>query len=141
MAKIEREVIDIRRLGTLIASLLAALLIGACGSGSDSAGPSAGPPQDPEVVQAAAQVAAAGGDAALAVAATGAARLPRDEAQRIRQVVVFGDSSAPCRASTSTRSVELNSPSRFASPTQLWNKSLIHTFTSASFTSESLLRS
>jgi phospholipase/lecithinase/hemolysin len=93
MAKIEREGIDIRRLvGVPIASLLAALLISACGSGSDSAGPSAGPPQDPETIEAAAQVAAAGGEAALAVAATGATRLQRDESHRIRQVIAFGDS-------------------------------------------------
>ena len=93
MAKIVREGIDIRRLvGATIAALLAALLISACGSGSDSAGPGAGPAQDAELTEAAAQVAAAGGDAALAVAATGAARLHRDESHRIRQVVVFGDS-------------------------------------------------
>jgi len=93
MAKIEREGIDIRRLaGATIAALLAALLISACGSGSDSAGPGASSSQDPEVMEAAAQIAAAGGDAALAVAATGAARLHRDESHRISQVVVFGDS-------------------------------------------------
>lgn len=93
MAKFEREGIDIRRLaGATFAALLAALLISACSGGSDSGGPSAGPPQDPEVAEAAAQVAAAGGDAASAVAATGAARLHRDESHRIRQVVVFGDS-------------------------------------------------
>lgn len=93
MAKIDREGIDIRRLvSATIAALLAALLVSACGSGSDSAGPSAGPPQDAELMEAAAQVAAPGGDAALAVAATGAARLHRDESNRIRQVVVFGDS-------------------------------------------------
>ena len=93
MAKIDREEIDIRRLvSATIAALLAALLISACGSGSDSAGPSTGSPQDAELMEAAAQVAAPGGDAALAVAATGAVRLHRDESHRIRQVVVFGDS-------------------------------------------------
>jgi len=93
MAKIDREGIDIRRLaGAAMAALLAAILISGCGSGSDSAGPGAGPAQDAELTEVAAQVAAAGGDAALAVAATGAARLHRDESHRIRQVVVFGDS-------------------------------------------------
>lgn len=93
MTKIDREGIDIRRLaGAAMAALLAAILISGCGSGSDSAGPGAGPAQDAELTEAAAQVAAAGGDAALAVAATGAARLHRDDSHRIRQVVVFGDS-------------------------------------------------
>jgi phospholipase/lecithinase/hemolysin len=92
MANIEREGIDFRRLKNLLVASLLAALLNACGSGSDSAGPSAGPPQDAELMEAAAQVAAPGGDAALAVAATGAARLHRDESHRIRQVVVFGDS-------------------------------------------------
>lgn len=93
MAKIEWEGIDIRRrVSVPVASLLVALLISACGGGSDSGGPIAGLSQDPEVAEAAAQVAAAGGEAALAVAATGAARLLHDESRRVRQVVVFGDS-------------------------------------------------
>jgi len=93
MEKIERKGMDIWRLvGAPIAALLAALLISACGSGSDSPPPGAGLSEDPEVAEAAAQVAAAGGDAALAVAATGALRIHRDEDRRIRQVVVFGDS-------------------------------------------------
>jgi len=93
MAKIEREGIDLPRMMRVsLASLLAALLISACGGGSGPAGPSAGPPQDAEAIEAAAQIAAAGGEAALAVAATGAAQLRRDESHRIRQVIVFGDS-------------------------------------------------
>jgi phospholipase/lecithinase/hemolysin len=93
MAKIEREGIDLPRLMRVsFTSLLAALLISACGGGSGPAGPNAGPPQDAEAIEAAAQIAAAGGEAALAVAATGAAQLRRDESHRIRQVIVFGDS-------------------------------------------------
>ena len=92
MAKIDREGIDIRRLvSAAVAALLAALLVSACGGGS-SPGSGAGSTQDPELMEAAAQVAAPGGEAALAVAATSAARLHRDESNRIRQVVVFGDS-------------------------------------------------
>lgn len=93
MAMIERAGVDIRRLaGVPVAALLAALLVSACGGGSDPAGPSAGPPQDAETIEAAAQVAAAGGEAALAVASTSAMRIRRDESNRIRQVIVFGDS-------------------------------------------------
>lgn len=93
MAKIESEWINIRRLARVpVASLLAALSISACSGGSEPPGPSAGPPQDAETIEAAAQVAAAGGDAALAVTATSATRLHRDESLRIRQVIVFGDS-------------------------------------------------
>jgi phospholipase/lecithinase/hemolysin len=87
-----------RRTGATLVSVLAALLVGACGSGSESPPPQseAAPPtaaQDTEWLEAAEQVAAPGGDAALAVEAlraTPAAGLVFRP--RIRQVVVFGDS-------------------------------------------------
>ena len=81
-----------------LVSLLAALLVSACGSGSESSPPQseAAPPtaaQDTEWLEAAEQVAAPGGDAALAVEALRtmpAAGLGLS--RRIREVVVFGDS-------------------------------------------------
>jgi phospholipase/lecithinase/hemolysin len=80
-------------------ALLTVLLVSACGSGSDTPPPqSGGMPQqataeDAEWLAAANDVAAPGGDAALAVEALQAA--PADGlgfAPRTRQVVVFGDS-------------------------------------------------
>jgi phospholipase/lecithinase/hemolysin len=88
----------LRRLaGVVLASLLAALLISACGAGNEPPAPS-GPSsqtaaQDTEWLEAAAQVAAPGGEAALAVEATRA--MPAAglaNPRRIRDVIVFGDS-------------------------------------------------
>jgi phospholipase/lecithinase/hemolysin len=87
-----------RAVGAALVSVLAALLVSACGSGSESPPPQSGaapqvPAQDAEWLEAAEQVAAPGGDAALAVEAlraTPAAGL--GFSPRIRQVVVFGDS-------------------------------------------------
>jgi len=88
----------LRRLaGVALVSLLAALLISACGEGSEppaSSGPSSQTAaQDTEWLEAAAQVAAPGGEAALAVEATRA--MPAAglaNPRRIRDVIVFGDS-------------------------------------------------
>lgn len=80
-----------------LVSLVAALLVSACGSGEspppqgEAAPPTAA--QDTEWLEAAEQVAAPGGDAALAVEALRA--MPAAGlgfSRRIRQVVVFGDS-------------------------------------------------
>lgn len=88
----------LRRLaGVALTSLLAALLISACGDGGGpaaSSGPSSQTAaQDTEWLEAAAQVAAPGGEAALAVEATRA--MPAAglaNPRRIRDVIVFGDS-------------------------------------------------
>ncbi|HET9734989.1 MAG TPA: SGNH/GDSL hydrolase family protein [Burkholderiales bacterium] len=103
MATTQVEDVKLRRpVGAALVSLLAALLISACGSGSEESTPSSGSApqnaaqnstQDTEWLEAAEQVAAPGGDAALAVEAlreVPAAALA--SARRIRQVVVFGDS-------------------------------------------------
>ena len=87
-----------RRAGAALASVLAALLVSACGNGSESPPPQSGaaqpsPALDAEWLEAAEQVAAPGGDAALAVEALRA--MPAAAfglSPRIRQVVVFGDS-------------------------------------------------
>jgi len=98
MTTTDREGMQPRRLaGVALVSLLAALLISGCGDGGAppaSSGPSSqAAAQDSEWLEAAAQVAAPGGEAALAVEATRempAAGLAN--ARRIREVVVFGDS-------------------------------------------------
>ena len=76
-------------LGTALTPLLVALLV-ACGGGGSSDPPVASI-ATAEPNEAAAQVAAAGGDAALAVQAVRAQSLHADP-NRIRQVIVFGDS-------------------------------------------------
>jgi len=88
----------LRRLaGVALSSLLAALLISACGDSgapaASSAASSQTAAQDTEWLEAAAQVAAPGGEAALAVEATRA--IPAAglaNPRRIRDVIVFGDS-------------------------------------------------
>jgi len=79
-----------RRLGTAIAPLLVAWLTTSCGGGGSSDAP-VGSIAAAEPNEAATQVAAAGGDAALAVEAVRAQSL-RADPNRIRQVIVFGDS-------------------------------------------------
>ncbi len=102
MATTYVEVVKLRRPARVaLVYLLAALLISACGSGSESPPSSGAAPQnaaqnsaqDTEWLEAAALVAAPGGEAALAVEAIReipAAALA--SARRIRQVIVFGDS-------------------------------------------------
>lgn len=103
MATTRLEDVKLRRpAGVGLVALLATLLISACGSGSEEPPPSGGSApqnatqnaaQDAEWLEAAEQVAAPGGDAALAVDALRA--IPAAGlagARRIRQVVVFGDS-------------------------------------------------
>jgi phospholipase/lecithinase/hemolysin len=90
MAKIDSNRWPLRRLSAV---LLSALLLVACGGGSSvGTAPETAPPDDPQAVEAGTQVAAAGGDAALAVDAARNTRLFGDPARRVRQVVVFGDS-------------------------------------------------
>jgi len=89
-----------RAVQAALVSVLAALLVSACGSGSESPPPPQGgsmsqtaTAEDVEWLAAANDVAAPGGDAALAVDALRA--VPADGlglAPRTRQVVVFGDS-------------------------------------------------
>jgi phospholipase/lecithinase/hemolysin len=85
-----REFPKRRRLGAVIAPLLLALLAASCGGGGSSdAALDATAAVDGH--EAATQVAAPGGDAALAVEATRAHSL-RAHPNPIRQVIVFGDS-------------------------------------------------
>jgi phospholipase/lecithinase/hemolysin len=98
MTTTDREGMRPRRLaGVAFVSLLAALLVSACGDGGAppaSSGPSSpAAAQDTEWLEAAAQVAAPGGEAALAVEAT--REMPAaglGSARRTREVLVFGDS-------------------------------------------------
>ena len=98
MATTDREGVQPRRFaGAAFVSLLAALLIGGCGDGgapaASSEPPSQAAAQDTEWLEAAAQVAAPGGEAALAVEAT--REMPAAGlgfARRTREVLVFGDS-------------------------------------------------
>lgn len=82
-----------RRLSTAIAPLLLALLAAACGGGGASDPPAASATPLADGSEVAAQVAAPGGDAALAVEA-GRVHSLRVDPNRIRKVVVFGDSLA-----------------------------------------------
>jgi phospholipase/lecithinase/hemolysin len=98
MAMTDREDLQPRRLASAaLVSLLAALLVSACGGGSEppqTSGPSSQiAAQDTEWLDAAAQVAAPGGEAALAVEAT--REIPAAGlgiGRRTREVLVFGDS-------------------------------------------------
>jgi phospholipase/lecithinase/hemolysin len=90
MKGLKEEAGALRR-AALLPLLLAAALVAACGSGNNEPAPSTVAPEDAEVTEAAAQVAAPGGEAALAVQAAHAQRSRRD-LDRVRQVVVFGDS-------------------------------------------------
>jgi phospholipase/lecithinase/hemolysin len=107
MATTDREDLNLwRPAGVAIASVLAALLISACGSGGEDSPPSNAAAaqnaaqkaaqdaaQEAEWLEAAEQVAAPGGDAALAVEAIRAVPAAGVAgARRTRQVVVFGDS-------------------------------------------------
>jgi phospholipase/lecithinase/hemolysin len=106
MAIAHVEDVKLRRPAGVAFSVLAALLISACGSGGEESPPSSGSApqnaaqnaaldaaQEAEWLEAAEQVAAPGGDAALAVEAIRA--IPAAglvSARRTRQVIVFGDS-------------------------------------------------
>lgn len=106
MATSDVEGVKLRRpAGVGLVCLLAALLISACGGGGESAPPSGAASQsaaqdsgldaalEAEWLEAAGQVAAPGGDAALAVEALRAQPAAAlGLSPRIRQVVVFGDS-------------------------------------------------
>ena len=91
MLRFDWRKIELRRLiGTGVTPLLAVLLATSCG-GDGSSGTPVGTTADPQADAAAAQIASFGADSSLAV---GAARAQgtRADANRIRQVVVFGDS-------------------------------------------------
>jgi phospholipase/lecithinase/hemolysin len=76
-----------------VLAVAAMLAVAACGGGADApAPPPADLAQDAEASAAAAQLAAAGGDAALAAAAARSRQTNHTDPNRVRQVVVFGDS-------------------------------------------------
>jgi len=79
-----------RFVGTVVAPLLAALLAASCG-GEGSSGTPGGAATDPQTSEVAAQIASFGGDSSLAVEAARAPSATADS-NRIRQVIVFGDS-------------------------------------------------
>ncbi len=92
MSSIDRnELPRQQRLGAAIAPLLLALLAVACGGGGGSSDPPLSATAVANDSEVAAQVAEPGGDAALAVQA-GRAHGLRVDPNRIRQVIVFGDS-------------------------------------------------